>query len=184
MTRNTSIRWFHLVSMLGFALATANCREASIFLPSDPDTIRERTLAALNAHPNLQMRAIAAGATVEVAPWIENTPCETGSVTRFMMDWTSNANHLTITLYQTVPGEALNSSGFFNPTCRVPGSFNAAPSLPVCPVVASVTTGEKPKVLQLSLERGMYSIAVTNTGPGNETIRSVLEDIGRHTRVC
>jgi hypothetical protein len=182
--RKASTGRLHLVSLLGFAFAMVGCREGSTFSPSDPATVRERILTELlNTIPNNQgTKAIAGGVTAEVARFQGTLPGEIGAVYRFLMDWTSDANHLTIALYQTA--ETLDSSGIVSATCRVPGSPVAAPpSLPVCPVVASVTTLEKPKALQHSAGHGAFSIVVTNNGPGNETIRYALEDIGRHTRL-
>jgi hypothetical protein len=160
------------------------CQEGSTFSPSDPATVRDRILTELlNTIPNNQgTKAIAAGVTAEVARFQGTPPDETGAVYRFLMDWTSDANHLTIALYQTA--QTVDFSGIVIATCRVPGSAVAAPpSLPVCPVVASVTAAEKPKALQHSAEHGAFAIVVTNHGPGNEIIRYALEDIGRHTRL-
>jgi hypothetical protein len=155
------------------------CQEGSTFTPSDPAQVQERILTELNASFNLRTQAIAAGVTTEVETFTPGSTGETGWVWRFLMDWTSDANHLTMTMYQTAP----TFSGIATATCRVPGSRLAAPlSLPICPVVASVTTREKPKALQHSADLGEFSIVVTNNGPGHETIRYALDDIGRHTK--
>jgi hypothetical protein len=171
------------VSMSVLAFAALSCREGVTFLPVDPTTVRQRIVTQLDGHPNLQTRAVPSGATIEIAKSAD-TPCESGEVMRFMMDWTSEANHLTIAMYQT--GESPSeSSGSVAANCRVPGSSAAAsPSLPVCPIVASATTAEKPKALEQAADRIAFSVVVTNHGPGNDTIRWVLTDIGRHTRLC
>lgn len=159
------------------------CREGSTFVPSDPTTVRERILTELDASPTQHTRAIAAGVTTEVVQYTA-VRCETGENLRFLLDWTSEVNHLTITLYQT--GESPDDSSA--PTaanCRVPGALAPTPpSFPICPVVVSVTTRDKPKALEQSADRRRFSVVVTNNGPGNETVRWALRGFGRHTRVC
>jgi hypothetical protein len=171
------------VLVLALAASWMACREGVTFLPSDPTTVRDRILSELEALPSVQTRAISAGVTVEVAR-IADTRCETGEVLRFLMDWSSDANHLTIALYQTGEGPT-DSSDIVVAQCRVPGSsLPVQTSHPICPIVASVMTTERPKALQQSMDRLAFSIVVTNNGPGNETIRWALQDVGRHTRVC
>jgi hypothetical protein len=174
-------RRLQFAAILGFALALAGCEEGTTFTPSDPATVTERILDALNASSNLRTQTIAAGVAREVTFTGGGNPNETGELWRFLVDWTSGANQVTIVMYQTT----LDSRGLVS-GCRVPGSLNVAPpSLPICPVVASNTTLEKPKALQQNGDRGALSglsWVVTNNGPGNETIRYALDDIGRHVR--
>ena len=120
----TAPRRLQFVAMLGFALAMVGCKEGTTFSPSDPATVRERILEELNASPNLRTQAIAAGVTREVTFIRGGNPNETGELWRFLMDWTSDANHVTIAIYQT----ALDSRGL-DTGCRVPGSLGATPAV-------------------------------------------------------
>ena len=119
----TASRRLQFVAILGFTLAVVGCKEGTTFSPSDPATVRERILEELNASPNLRTQAIAAGVTREVTFIRGGNPNETGELWRFLMDWTSDANHVTIAIYQT----ALDSRGL-DTGCRVPGSLNATPA--------------------------------------------------------
>ena len=172
--RLSTMTWLFVI-MVGLAA----CREGSTFTPVDPSTIPERITNALDDSQYTSSQAIPAGRAGADNALLSFSPGQNASAV-YLLDWTAAANRVTITLHRV--GEPRIGGSLPPPTCSVPArlqaggtAIGAALPLPLCPVALSNTSSDKPKALEIKdLPPGEYAIVVTNSGPGNDTIRSLL----------
>ena len=166
--------------LLVVVVGLAACREGRTFTPFDPSTVPERIIRALDDSPYTSSRFVPAGRAGADSAFISFSPGENPSVL-YLLDWTSAANSVTITLHRT--GEPRLPGPYPAGTCSMPArlenggtAIGAALPLPLCPVALSNASSDKPKALEITnLPPGEYAIVVTNSGPGGDTIRSVFQ---------
>jgi hypothetical protein len=173
--------------LLAAGVLTA-CQASSTFTPVAPDVVVTRLTAALD-NPFVVGAPIASGRTGQYFGGTTIYLEEEGLYSyTLVLDWSSPTNRVTIAVHRTGGAVSFdNENEVGEATCSVPGILTGPPfpntgipigaplPLPLCPVVWSNTTNEKPKVLQLTnATSGRYAIVVTNEGPGTETVRAVF----------
>jgi hypothetical protein len=160
------------------------CQAKSVFTPVAPDVLATRLAGAFDS-PFIIPYTISAGRTGEISNttiYVEEEGLYSYAV---VLDWTSPSNRVTVAVHRTGgPVSFDNDNSSFDETCSVPQRLTGPPLAntgtligaalprPLCPVVWSNTTNEKPKLLDLtSATSGRYSVVVTNEGPGTESVR-------------
>ena len=157
-----------------FLAVCLGCSESYTFTPTDPSGLGMRLVELLD-RPFVQTQPLAAGRarTARVAALVREGDPPLSFV--YIFDWGSAANHVTFTLHREGDAPPLNFAGALTFDCSLPlnGSLiGASLQKPLCPLTTGSTSHDKPKLLEIrDLPQGMYSLVMTNHGPGDETIR-------------
>lgn len=174
-------------SVFCFAAAVTACSESRTFTPASPSEISARLTEALNG-PFINSQGLGAGRMTLLSEFTSYQGDVQPSI--WVVDWNSASNSVKLTIHRRGDAPVLDDDGGFSgfpaldncsvPTSGSPGVLIGAPlQPPLCPIVLSNVSSDKPKFLEIptTLASGYYSVVVSNSGSGSETIRwTVLEN--------